>query len=459
MDLLGMTQSVCPTCRTIVPAKVLTDGRDVYFRKFCPQHGEATCFVRSNLEDYLRSQHYVKPAWMPMAFAGNTKADCPAGCGFCERHEQHLCMPIIEITSRCDLDCPVCLVNAGAPWDMTLAEFRRLLDGLLHAERQIDVLNLSGGEPLLHPQLIEFVDEAVSRPEIVRVSISTNGLTLLADPALIAALHRRNVCVSLQFDGFDDRACIALRGRPLLREKLGILKALESDGISTSLTMTAATGVNDDQFPAMLDYLFGHDHVVSMMIQPVAYAGRAASMPAGARRLTIPDVVKALGEAGHPAVASQDFVPLPCSHPLCFSMAFYLMLDGGGAVSVSRLVNASEMMDATRNRVFFGLAADELDRLKRMVYDLWSAPSGATPDSEAVMKTVRGLLREASCGCFDARKVFAAAERRVKSIFIHAFQDADTFDLARVRRCCNAYPQPDGRLMPSCVMNVLRRPR
>ena len=54
--------------------------------------------------------------------------------------------------------------------------------------------------------------------------------------------------------------------------------------------------------------------------------------------------------------------------------------------------------------------------------------------------------------------MFTLFERRVKSVFIHAFQDAETFDLARVRRCCQAYPQPDGSLVPACVRNVLRRP-
>jgi molybdenum cofactor biosynthesis enzyme MoaA len=76
----------------------------------------------------------------------------------------------------------VCLVDAGGEWDMTLAELRHLLDTLIRAERQVDVLNLSGGEPLLHPQLLAVVDEALSRPEIVRVSISTNGLALLRRP-------------------------------------------------------------------------------------------------------------------------------------------------------------------------------------------------------------------------------------------------------------------------------------
>ena len=79
------------------------------------------------------------------------------------------------------------------------------------------------------------------------------------------------------------------------------------------------------------------------------------------------------------------------------------------------------------------------------------------PDSQAVMQTLRRLLDEITCEKFDCRRVFMSTERRVKSIFIHAFQDAETFDLARVRRCCNGYPQPDGRLMPACIHNVMGR--
>jgi uncharacterized radical SAM superfamily Fe-S cluster-containing enzyme len=152
---------------------------------------------------------------------------------------------------------------------------------------------------------------------------------------------------------------------------------------------------------------------------------------------------------------------MPCSHPLCFSLAFYLMLEDGRAVSVIQLADARTRMDAMANRMFFGLAESEHERLKAMIYDLWSGPAGAVPEGEAVLATLRGLLREISTGCscggFNARRSFTLMERRVKSIFIHAFQDADTFDLARVRRCCQAYPQPDGSLRPACVHNVLGR--
>ena len=464
-----MTHSACEICRALVPAKIVADENGVHFHKFCREHGAQTAFVRSDVEDYLHTLRYVKPAWIPEAYEGDRETACPQGCGFCDRHEQHLCMPIVEMTNRCNLACPICLNASGstngeiqAGWDMSLDEFRVILDRIVKAERQIDVLNLSGGEPLLHPCFMEMVDEALSRKEIVRLSVSTNGLCFLDQPGLLRDLRDRNVVVSLQMDGFDDRIYQTLRGRPLLDKKRRILGMLAELDVTTSLTMTAVSGVNDDQFRLMLDTLFDHEHIISLMIQPLAFAGRAADFRGRWNRLTIPDVTRLLGESGHPAVASDDFVPLPCSHPLCFSLAFYLMLDGGGAVSLGRLTDASTLLDAYANRVIFGLDSTEHDKLKDMIYALWSGPAAVAPDSQAVLGTLRALLKElsdSSHSCFDPRSAFTLMERKVKSIFIHAFQDAGTFDLARTRRCCQAYAQPNGRLIPACVRNVLESTR
>jgi len=457
METLGITHSVCNTCRRVVPAKMITDGRSVYFRKFCPEHGNGQYLVRSDPADYLGTQRYVKPAWIPRRFAGRSEAACPEGCGLCDRHEQHVCLPVVEITSRCDLSCPACLVDAGESWDLTPEEFRRVLDALIESEGQIDVLNLSGGEPLLHPNLSAMIDEALRRPEIVRLSISTNGLALLRRSDLLTELRERNVVVSLQFDGFEQTAYEVLRGRKLFREKLRILDLLAEASVSTSLTVTAAGGVNDDQFGPILDYLFSQPHVVSLMIQPIAFAGRGSRLAGQVRRLTIPDVIRRLDQAGAPRVRAADFAPLPCSHPLCFNLAYYLVLDHGGTVSLNRLVEASRMMDCLANRTIFGLDEEEYGSLRDMVYELWSGPAGTAPDTEAVMTTLRKILDDLSCCGFDPRRAFTVAERRIKSIFIHAFQDADTFDLARVRRCCNVYPQPDGNFIPACVRNVMGR--
>lgn len=464
MQTLGITTSACGKCLRLVPAKIVSDGESVVFQKFCPTHGEQRTAVRKDLADYINTSRYVKPAWIPNAFAGDAHKDCPGGCGFCENHEQHLCMPIIEITNRCDLRCPVCLNSSGTESgekskDLSVAEFRAMLDGLLLAEKQVDVLNLSGGEPLLHPDIIALVDEAVSRKEIVRVSISTNGLPLLAAANLLDQLKQRNVVISLQFDGFDEKAYEVFRGRKMLREKQALLKRLRDADITTSLTMTVAHNVNENQFPRVLEYFFNAGNIVSLMIQPIAFTGRGGALEGKAGRISIPEIIHLLGQAGHPAVKERDFVPLPCSHPLCFSLAFYLMLENEGTVSLNSLVKASTMLDSLSNRVFFGLDAEEHVKIKDMIYDLWSGPVGAVPDSESVLKTLRAILKEMSepsqGGCFDARKAFTTNERRVKSIFIHAFQDSGTFDLDRVRRCCQAYPHKDGRLVPACVRNVL----
>jgi uncharacterized radical SAM superfamily Fe-S cluster-containing enzyme len=377
-------------------------------------------------------------------------------------------MPIVEITTRCNLACPVCINASGngrgeslGPFDLTLTEFSHILDRILRAEQQIDVLNLSGGEPLLHPHILDLIDEALTRKEIVRVSVSTNGLQFLENPVLLEEIRARDIVVSLQFDGFEEKIYEALRGQPLLSQKQEILAMIRECDLTTSLTMTAASGVNDDQFPAILDYLFKNGHVVSLMIQPLAFAGRGAALSGKIKRLTIPDITRLLGAADHPAVGADDFVPLPCSHPHCFSLAFYLMLDDGSAMSLNKLADASTFLDALANRVIFGLESSEHERLRQMIYELWTGPSGVVPNSQAALATLRSILREISrapsCSCFDPRGAFTLMERKVTSIFIHAFQDIETFDLARIRRCCQAYPQPDGRLIPACAHNVRHR--
>ena len=460
---LGMTISTCPKCGETIPAKIIAKDDEVFFLKFCPVHGESKSFVYRGVDDYLRTQRYVKPAAVPTAFHGDASKPCPEGCGFCERHEQHLCMPIVEITNRCDLRCPACINASGdaAPWDMTRDEFATVLKSLLKAEAQIDLLNISGGEPLLHPDLFTFIDMALDTPEIVRISVSTNGLQLLQEPGLVKKLHERNVDVSLQYDGENDAAYEVLRGQPLATEKRNVLDALAEADITTSLTMTAARHVNDDQFAHLLNTLFSHDNIVSLMIQPMAFAGRGASLRESAGRLTIPDVVRLLDEAEHPAVARQDFAPVPCSHPLCFHLAFYLMLDDGGTVALNKLTDATTLMDAIANKLFFGLEPGEHEKMKEMIYTLWCGPAGAVPESKSVLATLKKLLNELNKktmnGPFDPREIFVLTERKVKSIFIHAFQDADTFDLSRTRRCCQAYVQPDGQMLPVCAHNVISR--
>jgi len=202
--------------------------------------------------------------------------------------------------------------------------------------------------------------------------------------------------------------------------------------------------------------LFETPNVVSLMLQPLAYVGRARRFGSTTDRLTLPDVIGLV--EGSKRVKASDFTPLPCSHPLCFSLAFYLILDDGTPSSLAQWLDTQAWLGVVANRGVFGLDPEQQTHLRDLVYRVWSGPAACDPSAQAVLDAVRSLLRAISASGFDARRVFRQGERRLKSIFVHAFQDPDTFDLARVRRCCNGYPQPDGRVIPVCVRNNLRNP-
>jgi 7,8-dihydro-6-hydroxymethylpterin dimethyltransferase len=456
-EYLTTTQSVCRICRRLISAQILVESGGVWLQKECPEHGRQKARIYGDAPAYLNLGHFHRRGSMPLAFATKTLG-CPDSCGTCPEHEQHVCLPILEITDHCNWDCPICLVTNPGHHHWTREQVARVLDGLIQSEGQIDVLNLSGGEPTLNPYFREIIEECIGRKEILRVSVSTNGSVLVRNRDLLQFLADRRVIVSLQFDGLSDDIYQNLRGRPLLEEKRRLIDWCGELDSPMSLTATVARGVNDDRLTDIAGLLFHHDHILSAMFQPAAYAGTAAAMPRPAAAVTIPDVITALNGAGPGIVSVEDFSPLPCSHPACFSLAFYLKVEDNRYVPIKQMVNAERYMDLIRNRAIFGTDAESFQAVTDAVYELWSGPAGLSPDSQKTLGTIRRLLASATAnGGYSPRQALTVAERAVKSIFIHQFMDPETFDLSRARKCCQVYPQLDGRLTPVCVHNCLKR--
>ncbi len=462
--LLAETRSVCPVCRTLIPARIIRTGGRILIERCCPEHGPATGLVSSDASYYLDSLSCVKPGTVPLAFGTRVEAGCPWDCGLCPSHEQHTCLPIIEVTERCDLECPVCLVGAGrglipAP-DLDPEEFERIVDGLCRREGTLELINLSGGEPTLHPRIRDLI-RLCDRPEILRVTVSTNGLRLAEDEALLDFLVERNVLVSLQLDGFSSEIQRRFRGADVLAAKERLLRKMETRKAPLSLVVTAGKDASEGEFGGVLDYFFRHDHVVSLMVQPLSHTGRCRDLGRDPLdRTTIPDVIRLLASASRGRLVPADFSPLPCSHPACFALTYLLRHDNGEFVPLPRLVDAGSYLDILKNRALPGLESGAFEKIRDCLYRIWSS-SGTAPDSRRTLDSIRKLIEESCCGGrgFSPRQALAAAERRVKSIFIHHFMDEDNYDLARAVKCCNHYPLADGRLMPACTYNILFRPR
>jgi uncharacterized radical SAM superfamily Fe-S cluster-containing enzyme len=452
-ETFSATQALCSVCGRLGDAKIALVGDRVHLVKWCPDHGETRALVSSSREWYLRSLAYVKPMTSPRSRAVERSAPCPEACGLCPRHQQHTCVPLLEITPACDLACPECLTDGRVPTALSVEEVRRIVDGLVAREGRINMLTLTGGEPMVHPDFLAVVD-AVRRPEVGLVSVSTNGLRLSREPDLVRALADRGVVISLQLDGTSPEVSARLRGRADLAErKLRLVDDVLASGGRLSLTLTLARGVNEGELPAILDLLFRHDGIASLMVQPLAGFGASPGDPLDA--ITIPEVVQRLAAGSGGVLSERDFTPLPCSHPTCFALTYLLRTTSGTLVPLPSLVDAGRYLDVIANQAILDTGREGLLRIRDALYALWSS-DGIVPNREAVLATVKRILADMNTLGPDAdpRAVLAVGTRHVKSIFIHQFMDRASFDLSRAAKCCNHYPQVDGRLLPACVRNV-----
>lgn len=218
---LGATQSLCPECLALVPAKIVERNGRVYFRKRCPTHGPREDYVCSDVHWFDRTD-YSLPGKVPELFGTAPDRGCPYDCGLCSEHEQHTCIGLVEINSACNLECPMCFAGSGPGGDhLSVQDCQRAIDRLVEVEGRPEIVQLSGGEPTIHPQFMEVCRYACDQP-IDIVMINTNGIRLAHDRRLVEQLAelRHRIEIYLQMDGFNDDGCRTLRGESLVETKL-----------------------------------------------------------------------------------------------------------------------------------------------------------------------------------------------------------------------------------------------
>ena len=201
-------------------------------------------------------REFITPGKVPQWMAVEPARGCPFDCGLCTEHEQHTCLGVLEITSSCNLECPMCYAASG-PGGVHLSydDCCRAIDHLVVAEGRPEVLQLSGGEPTIHPEFLEIFKYACDQP-IDIVMINTNGVRLARDPAFLEAVaeFRHRAEIYLQFDSFQDAAYRRLRGESLVETKLQAIEALGAAGMRTILVCTLQAGVNEHEIGAIVRF-------------------------------------------------------------------------------------------------------------------------------------------------------------------------------------------------------------
>jgi uncharacterized radical SAM superfamily Fe-S cluster-containing enzyme len=382
---------------------------------------------------------------------------CPFDCGACAQHEQRVRLPVVTITSACNLDCPICYVhnkNDGAfhmpPADLraVLAHLREELGG------DIDLINFTGGEPTLHPHLVELC-ELASDAGVHRVSICTNGIRLARDEELVRRLAALGVRVALSFDSFEEDAGFALQGAHLLGVKERALELLAKHGVDTTLIPVMTRGVNDHEVGRVINLALRYPNVRHVEVHTITYTGQGGAGFPRDGRISMLEVLERIEATTGGLLRTDDFVPSPCAHPLCYQIAYLLLdPDGGPPVPFTRFLDRATLRGCLADHLYIEPTRALEEAMRAAIDRLW-----AEDGDERVLAILKRVLAEMfptdHSLCRD--EALRVSERASKAVYVHSHMDEETFDVERVMQCCDSNCYPDGTTIPVCSYNVLYR--
>ena len=439
--------SICTTCYRRVDAKIVFEDGKVFMLKRCPRHGFERVLMADDVDYYRRCREvFIKPPEMPDHYNTPVNYGCPYDCGLCPDHEQHSCLTLIEICDACNLNCPICYSESGTHRTgyRSLAQIEAMMDAVVANELQPDVVQISGGEPTLHPEFFAVLDAARRRP-IRHLMVNTNGVRIAQEDGFAERLaeYMPEFEIYLQFDSLRREPLMQLRGADLrsIREKA--LARLNRLNISTTLVVTVERGVNDDELGSIVDFALQQKCVRGVTFQPVQQAGRLLGYDPAIHRLTLTGVRRKILEQTK-VFKPEDLIPVPC-HPDSLAMAYALKL-GSEVVPLTGMVAPEVLINGGRNTIIY----EKDETLRQHIFKLFS--TNHSPQSQA------STLRELLC-CLP--KVLIPKTLGYENLFrvlIVQFIDAQGFDLRSIRKTCVHIAHPDGkRLIPFDTYNMFYR--
>nr|WP_243436103.1 radical SAM protein [Acanthopleuribacter pedis] len=358
---------------------------------------------------------------------------------------QHGCLTLIEITDHCNLACPICYAGSGPhrPGFRSMEEIEAMLDAVVANEGEPDVVQISGGEPTLHPEFFAVLEAAKQRP-IRHLMVNTNGIRIAKEPDFARRLadFMPGFELYLQFDALLDEQVRPLRGADLVALRRRALDRLNELGISTTLVVTVKKGLNDGALGDIIDFAVAQPCVRGVTFQPVQVAGRTESFDPAVDRITLTEVRRRILEQTT-LFQPQDLIPVPCN-PDALAMAYALKMKGR-LQSLTGLIDREILLGGTRNTLVF----EKDETLRQHFFSLFATNHSPQGAAAKLADLLCCLPRVQLPGTLDYRNVFR--------VLIMQFFDAYSFDLRAVKRSCVHIAQPDGKLIPFDTYNLFYR--
>ncbi|WP_299213570.1 radical SAM protein [uncultured Aquimarina sp.] len=438
------TLSLCPTCLKRIDAKIVFEDDKVFMLKRCPEHGRSKVLIADDIEYYENIRNYNKPSEFPYKFNTATDYGCPYDCGLCPDHEQHSCLSIIEVTDRCNLTCPTCYASSSPHYGRhrTLDEIKKMLDTIVENEKEPDVVQISGGEPTIHPHFFEILDYAKKLP-IRHLMVNTNGVRIAKDIRFAERLagYMPDFEIYLQFDSLKAEVLEKLRGEDLTKIRKQAIENLNQFNLSTTLVVTLEKGLNDSEIGDIISFATQQKCVRGVTLQPTQIAGRLEDFDTQENRITLTEVRRKILEQ-FPVFESDDLIPVPCN-PDALVMG-YALKNEEGIIPLTRYINPADLLDNGKNTIVY----EQDTELHGKMLELFSTGNSVDVASEN-LKSIMCCLPEIDAPDLGYDNLFR--------IIIMQFIDAYNFDVRAVKKSCVHIVNKDYKIIPFETMNLFYR--
>ncbi|WP_299114956.1 radical SAM protein [uncultured Winogradskyella sp.] len=438
------TLSLCPECLKRVDAKIVFEDENVYMLKRCNEHGNSKVLIADDIEYYKNIRNYNKPSETPHTFNTKTHYGCPYDCGLCPDHEQHSCLTVVEVTDRCNLTCPTCYAGSSPTYGRhrTLEEVKVMLDTIVKNEKEPDVVQISGGEPTIHPQFWEILDYAKSLP-IRHLMLNTNGLKIANDFEFAKRLksYTPDFEIYLQFDSFENSVLQELRRADLNTTRQKAIENLNKLNLSTTLVVTLQKGLNDNEIGKIIDYALKQKCVRGVTLQPTQVAGRLDNFNPETDRMTLTEVRRKIMEQTT-VFNSDDLLPVPCN-PDALVMGYALKLDDE-VFPLTRFINPNDLLDNSKNTIIY----EQDEQLHAKMIELFST-GNSVEVAEENLKSIMCCLPNIDAPDLGYDNLFR--------VIIMQFIDAYNFDVRAIKKSCVHIIDKDNKIIPFETMNLFYR--
>ncbi|MCP4024363.1 MAG: radical SAM protein [Desulfobacteraceae bacterium] len=442
----SQTQSLCPVCLKPLMADIVFEAGSVFQIKACTEHGNFKTLIEKDLSYYLKKAAFDKPGTITPPNTTSRK-NCPFDCGLCPEHKQHSCIGLMEITNACDQSCPVCYAKASrSNHFLSLSQIDKMLDFFVQAEGgQAEILQISGGEPTLHRDLIEIIDLAMDK-NINFIMLNTNGNRLAYDKTLVKSLskYKARFEIYLKFNGFSPTANEYFENKTDAHDKVRAIENLLSHKIPITLVTMVENGINEKEIGHILDFALCHSGIRGINFQCVAkYDAPDSAMESFP--CTVSEIINCIDQQSNQMISRDDIFPLPCN--IHNNAITFLFRKKNSFAPVTQLVDISEHLDLVGNTLNFDAAAISKDILEKTRQQCCSF------DLLDMLKPVipKGWLKKGKA----EQKRFI--DNNTFRISITSFLDRYNFDSNTIKKECVHVITPDLKRIPFSAYNLVYR--